>query len=778
MSRAAVRIDGSGHELALVGGKGAALDRLVAGRLPVPASVAVTTAAYAEFARQPSIRALVGRIRGGAVVGDDRVDGAFCSADIAPSTRTQLLELIRSIGPTVALRSSATVEDLGSSSFAGQYRSILDVDAADDEAVLRGIRLVWASLWHRAPRAYRLALGVDDHDAAMAVVAMHMVAARRAGVVFTVDPGRTVGAARVEAVEGLGESLVAGTETPTAWVVARDTAAREPLPPDVEEALDLALRIEERSGCPQDVEWAADDTVWIVQARPITTIDDPDDDGFDTPVDDAELTTAGIGEMVPGALPPLVWETNRFLLEEALRRTLGDLDALPERDEDRPLIRRVRGRVALDFDRLREAAELLPGGGVDELEAQYFGSSPSPSSTMSSRHAGGLRALVHDLRVMILRRQAVEDAEITVEAARRLDDALDDRRCSDRELLRRRNRLVDLAARGLAAELAVAASAGAAHHRVELLLAPHLGEQEAARRARDVVHTDVDRIVDAGDSMAVIAGPTWAERGLDAPEVPRPAPEVAAARRAALEALLRARPGWRTRRIITGQVVDVRIHVLRRVIADAGSLLGLREQTKAALLSVGGAIRRIDVELGRRLAAARLLASADDVELLGVAELTEAILEAEVPGGLAARRRAGRRCADAAPLPVRFRGRPRPATPVTGPVAAELTGWGASAGTATGRARVLHTSDDGLEPGEVLVARSTDASWSPRFVDAGAVVVEVGGPLSHAAILARELGVPAVLNVAGAIDQLDGRTVTVDGDLGRIVVHEHEVVQP
>ena len=77
-----------------------------------------------------------------------------------------------------------------------------------------------------------------------------------------------------------------------------------------------------------------------------------------------------------------------------------------------------------------------------------------------------------------------------------------------------------------------------------------------------------------------------------------------------------------------------------------------------------------------------------------------------------------------------------------------------------------------FDRGEVLVAEATDASWSPLFVRAGAVVVERGGPLSHAAILARELGLPAVLNLPGATGVLDGRMVSVDGDQGVVVIEE------
>ncbi|WP_373872531.1 PEP-utilizing enzyme [Planobispora siamensis] len=71
----------------------------------------------------------------------------------------------------------------------------------------------------------------------------------------------------------------------------------------------------------------------------------------------------------------------------------------------------------------------------------------------------------------------------------------------------------------------------------------------------------------------------------------------------------------------------------------------------------------------------------------------------------------------------------------------------------------------------MLVARATDSSWTPVFLRAGGIVVERGGPLSHAAVVARELGVPAVLNVPAATAALDGRLVTVDGDRGEVVIH-------
>ena len=165
------------------------------------------------------------------------------------------------------MRSSATVEDLDRSSFAGQYHSVLGVDPDDPGAVLDAVRSVYASLWHPAPRSYRAGFGIGDEQVAMAVVLMRMVPAERAGVVFTVDPTGDGTAARIESVEGLGESLVSGRATPVAEVVPLGTPP-EGLSDENAAALDLALQIERRAGCPQDVEWAWDGTLHVDRPGP------------------------------------------------------------------------------------------------------------------------------------------------------------------------------------------------------------------------------------------------------------------------------------------------------------------------------------------------------------------------------------------------------------------------------------------------------------------------------------------------------------------------------
>ena len=762
-----------------LGGKGRSLAELVANGLPVPPTGVVTTGAYRAVTSGAGIRGRINSIIEGADVDAPTVDRWFADVPIDADLAGAIAEMARRVGDggPIAVRSSATVEDLHGSSFAGQYQSLLNVDSSDAASVMDAVRLVWASLWHPAPTTYRRAFGVDESDVAMAVVLMRMIDPTTAGVVFTVDPGGADNAARVESVEGLGEALVSGDRTPAAWVVDRDEPVDLPHVPT--RALELALRIEKENGVPQDVEWAAvDDEVFVVQARPITAIDP--DDGFDTPLDDHELTTAGIVEMVPGVLPALRWDVNRFLLEEAFRSVLDSLGIIRgSAVEDRPFVRRIRGRAAIDFDRLREAAATVPGA-AEELERQYFGTS-GDAQRPSPRREGRLATLRRDVRTLRTRRKVIEQAEILIGTVRQLRDRRPTLGTqSDAELLAYLRRLLDLAARGLAAELGVAAAGAAAYSRLETMLTAHLGDDEATAAVQRVaVDVGVDEPRQSLSCAAVFGGPTWDDLGtLPA----HPAPRSRAQQRervAELEERLKSLPGWRRKRILTGQFIDLRVHLIRRTIAEVIEQLHRRETAKAAFLELGGEARRVHLELGRRLVERGILIDPAEVELLDTSELSAA-LDGETSIGrdaLGRRRNWISRFEAEGQLPTRFVGVPdrEPAPLPEGDV---LEGWAASPGRHRAKAQVIRSPEERLRRGHVLVAEATDASWSPLFVRAGAIVVERGGPLSHAAILARELGLPAVLNLAGATGVLDGATVTVDGDRGLVVIEQRPGDRP
>ncbi|MGH9061745.1 MAG: PEP-utilizing enzyme, partial [Acidimicrobiales bacterium] len=173
----------------------------------------------------------------------------------------------------------------------------------------------------------------------------------------------------------------------------------------------------------------------------------------------------------------------------------------------------------------------------------------------------------------------------------------------------------------------------------------------------------------------------------------------------------------------------------------------------------------------RRLADAGVVKTADDVFYLQVDELDG--LPADV-AGLVSRRRDEQRALAAIVPPVAFSGHWQPTTTLAAVLTAgdTLHGLGVCGGRVRGRVRIVRpdTIDD-LQPGEVLVAKVTDVGYTPAFAYAAAVVTDLGGPMSHAAIVAREFGFPCVVNVHGATRRLPlGALVEVDGTTGEIRV--------
>ncbi|MDQ3978593.1 MAG: PEP-utilizing enzyme, partial [Actinomycetota bacterium] len=315
-----------------------------------------------------------------------------------------------------------------------------------------------------------------------------------------------------------------------------------------------------------------------------------------------------------------------------------------------------------------------------------------------------------------------------------------------------------------------------------------LGETGAAFLR--IVHHGLRR---AG-SAALYAGPTWEEdpdsfwshmrqcRGVRPVAAPSRMMARAAADGAAFTAALERRLArswkWRRTRILTGQFVDVRRRLLRAMVADAATYLRLREATKSALLRLGGEERRVVRELTRRLVEAGALEREGDEWFLSDEELDGLALGQGGPTlETIERRRIGfDEARDAPPLPEVFSGfpvlEPEVEIEVGGNV---LQGWATSPGRVTGPARVVRDLSEARDVirGEILVGRSTDPSWTPLFLTAGAIVMEEGGPLSHAAIVAREFRLPAVLNAKGATRRIrTGMMITVDGSRGTIEIRE------
>jgi pyruvate, water dikinase len=253
------------------GGKGASLARIAAEGLPVPPGFVVPSDALAEAVDGE-------RLVGLALAGDHEAAQRLVREAESPGSDVDDAYAQLGAGP-VAVRSSACAEDSDAASYAGQQETFLNVTGATE--VGRRIVDCWASFFSERALFYRARKGSLE-DLRMAVVVQQMVDPSKSGVLFTVDPvqGRRDRMV-VEAVFGLGEQVVSGHVTPDHYVVDRTgISKRERLtnggvlePDELVELARVGRTLEERFGCPQDVEWAiADGELYLLQSRPVTTL--------------------------------------------------------------------------------------------------------------------------------------------------------------------------------------------------------------------------------------------------------------------------------------------------------------------------------------------------------------------------------------------------------------------------------------------------------------------------------------------------------------------------
>jgi pyruvate,water dikinase len=570
----------------------------------------------------------------------------------------------------------------------------------------------------------------------------------------------------------------------------------------------------------------------ITVAGPTAALDDGFDrptGGSDT------FTPRGVVEMLPGVIPPLLWTINAAMLENAFRDVVNALGnariqerrsfvgrfqgrsalnlsalqdvarqlpggspteveqqflghAVSDAEESpaptrRPSLKAVlRARRAQN--RIADEVELVSGAisGILDL-----------NTDVAALPARKLLAYQHSARDLAWRTYAAEVAASSAGAAAyRGLELLLQRWLEDAEAAEWAQRLTAGALTQDAVGVARTRALREAYQRAVAtnpeLRSALLGRPRSRSRDR-VIHLGadgrrfvdtVDRIIRSQGSRAVYAGPTWDEdqdwvweqlaihAGIDE----EPAPQSDRDEEfAMLMDRLRGSRRWKTLRVITGQVVDLRERWLRRQVNEAVRFLSLRERAKASLLALGGEERRIVLEGAKRLVTSRQLLDADDVMLLSDREFAEMLLGAHAPPEAELYRRltVRHRCRQAGPLPASFVGSPGEAPHIDVPTAATMQGWAASPGVVEGTARIVMSLDTGgrLRRGDILVAPTTDASWTPLMLVAAGLVLEEGGPLSHGAIVAREFGLPAVLNIPGVTAALrDGEPVEVDGYAG------------
>ncbi len=873
----------------VAGGKAANLGELLRAGLPVPGGFCLTTHAYrcamAPAGLEETHRALAACAPGDlpalaalAATARGLVLAAEVPAEIADAVRAAYAAL--GTDAAVAVRSSATAEDLAFASFAGQQDTFLNVVGA--EAVLAAVRQCWASLWTDRAVAYRAAQGIGPATVSLAVVVQRMVDAAMAGVLFTANPvtGRRHEAV-IDASPGLGEAVVSGAVNPDHFVV--DGATRRvlerrigdkgvvirPLPGGGTERVDqpdarfqpclddaqlaalelLGRRAELHFGSPQDLEWAidGDGRSWLTQSRPITTLYPLPE----KPPPGQEIRVYLCFSLAQGLTRPLtpmglagirliassVARAARFQVPEpregpapytqAGQRIFFDLTPVVRSRIGRAIVPRV-----FDVMESRSAAVLRRLFADPRFSVTI--TSPWPLLRHLAPVAARFRVPESLARALFRPEAALKRAERAGEelrtalvvpagatAAQRLDHA---ERILGTEVFPVVPIILPLPALGFAL-LAVAGKL------VGRGLEP--GELQAVLRGLpNNVTTEMDldlwRLAAAirahPESAAVLAGqplPELVRRyrsgGLPAVVQSGLAGFLSRYGHRAVAEIDLGMPRWsddpahilgvlanylrlddpalapdkqfskavceadaQVERLIAAarERSRLRAGLVRAALKRTRMFAGLRELPKYYLVEALAAVREQLAAVGAELAAAGRLDAQDDVFFLDLSEARLGLEGKKLQDIVAGRRDAyeaelGRRriprvlLSDGTELEALQSADPGGRAAVAAGI---LSGTPASAGTVTARARViLDPQGAHLEPGEILVAPSTDPGWTPLFLTAGGLVMEMGGPNSHGAVVAREYGIPAVVGVPDATARIvTGHSIMVDGAAGTV----------
>jgi len=871
--------------LATVGGKALNLGRLAAAGFPVPRGFCLTTDAY-RLAVPEEMDAIAARLGGmNGFDQEEQHDGGrglpdeernqlarsaretMAAAPIPPEVEAAITDAYTAMGGgPVAVRSSATSEDLPFASFAGQQDSFMDVVGPD--AVVQAVRNCWASLWTDRAVAYRAANRISQREVSLAVVIQRMVPAVTAGVLFTANPvtgtrTQTV----INASAGPGQAVVSGAVNPDHFVL--DSASGQVLqrPQDggpaltdakLRELVSLGNAAQKLLAAPQDVEWVIDGggKAWLTQSRPITTLYPLPEEATPGPAAGGQTRAYLCATLLQGLTRPITPMGLSVL--GIMRNTKGpwkyaspglrlyvDLTPVMRNKYGRRWLLRMLpladGRSAAVFPALLEdprfsVVRSTPGsrGRTRRRGTPAAGGKTKPMAGISSlwtivalfpamaravlRPEAELRRARRyqkQLETLLKLAEPATPEQRLQHAERVLGSTVDGiiesslpgpsagyvMLAAARRLLRgiARPRELEAVLRGLPHNvttemdlelwrLAVAVGQDPdARHMFRELRPDRLASRYRAgtlpRVAQESLRGFLARYGHRAVAEIDLGMPRWAEEpdhllGMVTNYLRVQDPEQAPDRqfaRAASHADERVRElvGKATARSrLRGQLVAL---CLRRV----RQLSGLRELPKFYIVLVMAEMHRQLDAIGGELAKTGSIAAAGDVFFLDFDELRVALRGADLRKLVADRRRMY-------DVELRRRHVPRlllsDGTDVEAAVAARtaalsqaaavdrLTGTPASAGTATGRARViLDPVGAHVEPGEILVAPSTDPGWTPLFMTAGALVMEMGGVISHGAVVAREYGIPAVVGVADATTQLrDGQVVTVDGATGTV----------
>ncbi len=855
-------------ELDLVGGKAFGLARLIAEGFPVPSGICLTTDAYTHslnafgFLQEQEWQkawALSGKEREALLADCQARIRQMNDSGLAARWRTALQAVDQPPSGCWAVRSSATNEDTGGSSFAGLYRTHLGVSLSQIEAAILDI---WASLWQERVVQYTVQQSGTLAVPAMAVVIQPMLHAQVSGVAYSIHPvtGRLFHVA-VNAVPGLAAPLVDGQITPDQYVVeiganrqpvrvrrriiapkpqclavTEEGLRTEPIPEAMrlqpslsdEQLFELGRRakeVEQAFGHPVDLEWAIDARrLWMLQARPITGVQP----SSELTNDDCEWSRTNFKETMPELPSPLGLSFLDHFMDAyiiAPYRRLGC--RIPDGLSS---TRVLRGRPYLNVTLFHSLVAQLRGD--PSLLSEQMGG--EPLTVAPAVQPLGWLAIVRAGILMLLemRRATVNGPRWFVEmkALAKQYDPQHVEAMSCEDIM---GRLDELGSWLQAHELTFGIAGGVAQclQVLGLMLPRWLGSGwralfNAALQGQGTVISaqQILRLAEIADigrrepaTLAVLTSDPWnpsallttlketafrrafqayledyGHRGLGESDVmsPRLADNPEAILSILRSQVASTSPGReailsRQEKARTAALNEIKQRLGRRPLRWAifvwwyrrlCHFLALREANRHHLMYYSAAARNLLLRLGELLVARGVCDARQDVFFLTIEDRAKLLSgDGRNWKALIHERRREREHHAEVEVPNTIRdweavsqGSVPPDQPDrSGP----LSGIPISVGSVTGPVRLIRSLTDWgkVIPGDILVAPVIDPGMAPLFGIAGGLIVEMGGTLSHGAIIAREYGLPTVANVEGAMSRLrEGQQVMLNAGAGTI----------
>jgi rifampicin phosphotransferase len=856
-------------KLMVVGGKGANLGELskIEG-IHVPDGFCITTEAFKRIIGEtPSIHELLDQLallkvedrdKIGELSGEIRslIEGVAIPQDIHEEITRHLSRLGEN--NAYAVRSSATAEDLATASFAGQQDTYLN--SIGKEAILKHISKCWASLFTDRAVIYRIQNGFDHEKVYLAVVIQKMVYPEAAGTMFTADPitsNRKL--LSIDASFGLGEALVFGLVSADSYkvqeeeIVAKMIATKklaiygrkeggtetQQIAPDQQKTQTLTdqqilhlarigRQIEAHFACPQDIEWClVDDTFFIVQSRPITTL---------YPIPEANdqenhvYVSVGHQQMMTDPMKPLGLSffllTTRAPMRRAGGRLFVDVTPLLAAPASRESILDVMGKGdPLIKDALMTIIER--GDFIQSLPDDKQEKTPGKSNQGSSR--ADYKALneydpvivsdlikrsetsIEELKQNIQTKSGSDLIDFILEDIQQLKKILFDPQSSGvfmtamnasswinekmQEWLGEKN-VADTLSQSVPNN--ITSEMGLALLDVADVIRPYPEVIEYLQHVKDDSFLDELVTFDGGQESRDAINAYLNKYGMRCVgeiDITRPrwSEKPTALVPLILSNIKNFEPGESKLRFEQGrqgalrkeqEVLDrlkrlpdgeQKVEETKRMINLVRNFIGYREYPKYGMISRYFVYKQALLKEAEQLVHASVISEKEDIYYLTFEELREVVRTNTLDHQIISKRKDEYKfyekltpprvlTSDGEIIAGKYKRENLPAE--------ALIGLPVSSGVIEGRARVIFNMEDAdLEEGDIVVTSFTDPSWTPLFVSIKGLVTEVGGLMTHGAVIAREYGLPAVVNVENATRLInDGQRIRVNGTEGYVEI--------